>query len=104
MSLRRQVLVRWGPYMDESIEMLESSPEAFPTDKWLCHLVRAQHIAEDVGFEFSMDDTTAIVSLADSKTQYHLKAFERHMNDWRQRGKSIVDLQNRTLMSSNPAI
>lgn len=95
MSLRRQVLVRWAPYMDESIDILESSAEALPTDKWLCHLVRAQHIAEDVGFEFSMDDPTCTVSLADSKTQYHLKAFERHLDDWRQRGKKDRALQNR---------
>lgn len=81
--------------MDESIDILESSTEALPSDRLLCHLVRAQHIAEDVGFEFSMDDPTCIVSLADPKTQYHLKAFERHLNDWRQRGNGLSELQNR---------
>lgn len=82
MSLRRPLLVRWTNYADECIEVLNTADDAAPTDKWLCFLVRAQHIAEDIGLEFSMDDPASQVSLTDHKTQYHLKAFERQLEEW----------------------
>ena len=83
MSLRRPLLVRWTAYNDECIEVLSSSSEALPSDKWLCHMIKAQHISEDVGFQFSMDDPASMISLNDTKTQYHLKAFERQLSDWK---------------------
>lgn len=82
MSLRRPLLVRWSNYADECVEVLQTSEDAAPTDKWLCFLVRGQHIAEDIGLEFSMDDPASQVSLTDHKTQYHLKAFERQLEEW----------------------
>lgn len=84
MSLRRPLLLRWSAYNDECLELLGSAPDALPSDKWLCHLIRIQHIAEDVGFQFSMDDPASVISLTDTKTQYHLKAFERQLGEWRQ--------------------
>ena len=85
MSLRRPLLIRWTGYMDDSLQLLESSPEALDSDKWLVSLVRGQHIAEEVGFQFSMDDPTVEVSITEPKTQYHLKAFERQLTEWRSR-------------------
>ena len=82
MSLRRPLLIRWGPYADECVEILTSSPDALSSDRYLCHLVRGQHIAEDIGLEFSMDDPASQVSLTDSNTQFHLKAFERQLAEW----------------------
>ena len=82
MSLRRPLLIRWGPYADECVEILTSSPDSLLSDRYLCHLVRGQHIAEDIGLEFSMDDPASQVSLTDSKTQFHLKAFERQLAEW----------------------
>lgn len=82
MSLRRPLLIRWSPYADECVEVLTSSPDALSSDKYLCHLVRGQHIAEDIGLEFSMDDPASQVSLTDTKTQFHLKSFERQLAEW----------------------
>ena len=82
MSLRRPLLIRWSPYSDECVDILTSSPDALPSDAYLCHLVRGQHIAEDIGLEFSMDDPASQLALTDSKTQHHLKAFERQLVDW----------------------
>lgn len=84
MSLRRPLLVRWSPYADECIEILNTSPDALPSDRWFCHLVRAQHIAELIGLEFSMDDPASPLTLTDPKTQFHLKAFERKLMDWKE--------------------
>ncbi|CAG8982669.1 hypothetical protein HYALB_00006067 [Hymenoscyphus albidus] len=82
MGLRRPNLIRWGPFMVDCIEFLETSPEAAPSDKILCQWVRSQHIAEDVGTQFSMDDPMATITIADSKVQYALKGFERDLEKW----------------------
>lgn len=82
--------------------MLATAPDALPSDKWLCHLVKAQHIAEDVGFHFSMDDPASQLSLTDPKTQYHLKAFERQLHDWRE--SSTSDMMAKPLIQHTEAI
>jgi hypothetical protein len=84
LSLRHPLLVRWSPYMDECLEIMAKSPDALPSDKILCHLVRAQHITEDIGFQFSIDDPTTAISITDPKTQYHMKAFEKKLQEWRE--------------------
>ncbi|KAI9672381.1 MAG: hypothetical protein M1817_003403 [Caeruleum heppii] len=81
-SLRRTNLIQWTPYMDDCIEFLETSPEALPSDKLLCQWVRVQHIADEVGRQFSMDDPCANLGLSDLKVQYALKGFERQLDDW----------------------
>jgi hypothetical protein len=82
MGLRRPNLIRWTPFMDDCVDFLENSPEALPSDKVLCQWVRSQHIAEEIGTQFSMDDSTAKVSIGDSKVQYALKGFERDLEKW----------------------
>ena len=82
MGLRRPNLIRWTSFMADCIEFLESSPEALPSDRSLCQWVRSQHIAEEVGTQFSMDDPVATVSIADTKVQYALKGFERDLEKW----------------------
>ncbi|KAI9830525.1 MAG: hypothetical protein M1819_005483 [Sarea resinae] len=83
MALRRPNLIRWTPYTQECIDILESSPEAAPSDKTLCFWVKNQHLCEEVGQQFSMDDTFASVGISEPKVQYALKAFERQLADWK---------------------
>ena len=99
MSLRRPLLIRWSPYAEECIEILSTSPDAAPTDRWLCLLVHGQHITEDIGFEFSMDDPASQLSLTDHKTQYHLKAFERHLAEWE--GSATPDMLKKPIMKTH---
>jgi len=82
MGLRRANLIRWTSYMADCIDVLETSPEAAPSDKALCQWVRSQHIAEEIATQFSMDDPAARVSIADPKVQYALKGFERDLEKW----------------------
>lgn len=82
MGLRRPNLIRWTSFMAESVDILENSPEAAPTDKILCQWVRSQRIAEEVGISFSMDDPSASISIADPKVQYALKGFEQELDKW----------------------
>jgi hypothetical protein len=102
MSLRRPLLLRWSAYNDECLELLATAPDALPSDKWLCHLIRIQHIAEDVGFQFSMDDPASVISLTDTKTQYHLKAFERQLEEWQQH--ATMDIPQRKTPFPDPIV
>ncbi|OJD16043.1 hypothetical protein AJ78_03756 [Emergomyces pasteurianus Ep9510] len=83
MSLRRPLLTRWHPYMDESLEILETSPDALPSDRALIQWVKLAHIGEEVLFQFSMDDPATNVDITDPKSQYALKGFERRLAEWR---------------------
>ncbi|KAG5289861.1 C6 transcription factor [Histoplasma ohiense] len=83
MSLRRSLLTRWHPYMDESLEILETSPDALPSDKTLVQWVKLAHLGEEVLFQFSMDDPVTNVDITDPKSQYALKGFERRLAEWR---------------------
>lgn len=68
--------------MAECIDVLETSPDALPSDKSFCQWIRSQHIAEDIGTQFSMDDPGATVSISDPKVQYALKGFEIELEKW----------------------
>lgn len=68
--------------MGDCIESLESSPDAFESDKLLCQWVRVQHIAEDVGVRLSMDDPCASITLSDKQVRCALKEFEKQLEDW----------------------
>ncbi|KAI9724249.1 MAG: hypothetical protein M1828_003673 [Chrysothrix sp. TS-e1954] len=81
--MRRPNLIRWNAYMDESLEMLESSVGALPTDKILCHHVKLQHINEEIGQKFAMDDPSAMISIADSRVQTSMKVFEYQLGEFR---------------------
>src|SRR5436305_12870781 len=67
MALRNPMLIRWSSYIEECLDFFATSITILPSDAWLCHLVRNQHIAEDVAMLFSMDDPASIVSLSDPK-------------------------------------
>lgn len=79
MALHRPNLLRWTPFMAECVEILQSSPDAAPTDKYLCHLVMSHKVAEEVSIHFSMDDALSTPSLAEPRTQYVLKGLERDL-------------------------
>ncbi|KAI9755793.1 MAG: hypothetical protein M4579_004156 [Chaenotheca gracillima] len=81
-SLRRPNLIRWSGFMQESVEVLESSAEAYRSDNLLCQFVRLQRVGEDISVQFSMDDPMALVGIADPKTQYALKGFENQFDSW----------------------
>ncbi len=83
MALHRPDLLRWSAYTSECVDVLESSSDAYASDRVLCQWVKLQHIAEDVGVQFSMDDPLAQVGMSDTKLRYTLRGFERQLEDWR---------------------
>ncbi|KAG8165270.1 hypothetical protein KVR01_005545 [Diaporthe batatas] len=80
MALHRPFLLRWTSFMAECMDILESSPEAAPTDKYFCHLVWTHRLAEEIGFQFCMDDPSVPVSLSDHMTQHRIRGFERELD------------------------
>lgn len=90
MSLRRPLLIRWSPYADECIEILQSSNDALLSDKFLCQIVKAQHISEMIGIEFAMDDPVKEVRLTDSTVQYQLKGLEGELERWHKSGEEFM--------------
>ena len=87
--------------MDNCLEFFDTSPDATPSDKLLCEWVRNQHIAEEVGAQFAMDDPTAVVSIADSKVQFALKGFERDLEKWK---SHLPDEARSRKQSSGPSL
>lgn len=79
MSLHRPFLLRWTSFMAECMDVLESSPDAAPTDKYFCHLVWTHQLAEEIGFQFCMDDPSISVNLSDHMTQHRIRSFEREL-------------------------
>ncbi|KAK5069451.1 hypothetical protein LTR64_008132 [Lithohypha guttulata] len=90
MSLRRPLLVRWSPYADECLEILRTAPDALPSDKWLCHIVKAQHIAEMIGTEFAMDDPAKEIRVTDLNVQFHLRGLEQELEKWHKEGEDFM--------------
>ncbi|KAG9250004.1 putative fungal-specific transcription factor [Emericellopsis atlantica] len=78
-SLHRPNLVRWSPFMSESLELLKTSPDAAPSDQYFCHLVAQHRLSEDIGEQFLMHDPTRNVDINDPRTQYSLKVLERDL-------------------------
>ncbi|KAF7592129.1 hypothetical protein BBP40_000677 [Aspergillus hancockii] len=82
-SLRRTLLVRWTPYMDECIEILETSPDTLPSDRVMIQWAKLVHIIEEIHQQFSPDDTGSIVAFSEPKVQYTLKVFEKQLEQLR---------------------
>lgn len=83
MALHRPNLVRWTPFMAESVKILETSPDAAPTDAYFCHLVWTHRLAEEVGMQFIHEDPSVSISITDVRTQYALKGLERDLDKYR---------------------
>ncbi|CAO2649911.1 Nn.00g012030.m01.CDS01 [Neocucurbitaria sp. VM-36] len=79
MVLRRPILLRWTKYMDESVKILETSPDALPSDKLLCQQVKMAHIGENISVQFCMDDPSMEVAISEPKVIYALKILENEL-------------------------
>lgn len=71
--------------MKECVEILETSPEASPSDKVFCQHIKIQHICEEIGVQFLMDDNTATVSITDPKVTYTLNVLENELRAWKEK-------------------
>ncbi|KAK7427651.1 Rho GTPase activating protein [Neonectria magnoliae] len=98
MALHRPNLIRWTPFMAECVKILETSPDAAPTDAYFCHLVWTHSLAEEVGIQFALDDPSVSVNIGDARTQYALRGLERDLEKYR--ASIPADLMQPTLKMS----
>ncbi|PWY77063.1 hypothetical protein BO70DRAFT_430579 [Aspergillus heteromorphus CBS 117.55] len=82
-SLRRVNLVRWLPYMDECVDILEKSPDALPSDKALIQWAKLTQIIEETSVQFNSDEAPSISSFSDPKFLYTLKVLEKQLEQWK---------------------
>jgi RalA-binding protein 1 len=83
MALHRPNLIRWNNFMSESLDVLSSSPDAAPSDKYFCHLVWTHRHSEEVGNQFATDDSSVDIDLNNPRIQYSLKVLERDLEKYR---------------------
>ena len=69
--------------MDECIEILETSPDALPSDKALIRWTRLAQLTEEVGFHFSCDEPDSNATFSEPKVQYTLRVLEKQLEQWR---------------------
>ncbi|KAJ5632074.1 hypothetical protein N7490_008413 [Penicillium lividum] len=79
MALRRIHIVRWQPYMDECLQILENHPDALPSDRKVVWWAKLGWIMEQAGLQLTTDDTQSIVSFTDSKVRYTINAFANQL-------------------------
>ncbi|XPS81629.1 hypothetical protein M3J07_013590 [Ascochyta lentis] len=92
MVLRRPILLRWTKYMEESVKILETSPDAFPSDKLLCQQVKMAHIGESISVQFCMDDPFVEVAISEPKVIYALKIFENELQQLKDENAKMADV------------
>ncbi|KAK6437588.1 hypothetical protein LTR95_006216 [Oleoguttula sp. CCFEE 5521] len=84
MVLRRPNLIRWTNYMEECVAELETNPQSAPTDRLFCQHIKLQHICEQIGQQFFMDDASAAkLDINDAQVSYNVKALEHDLADWK---------------------
>lgn len=81
LSMRRPNMLRFTPWVDECMEVLDSSCAA-KSDKLLFAWVKLLKITEEIGTSFSFDDIGSIGSLSEYRIQVLLKSFEKALNAW----------------------
>lgn len=96
-ALRRMQLVKWQPYMDESLHILETHPDALPSDRQVIWWAKLAYVMEQAGVQLTAEDPHSEISFADSKTRYTIKAFANQLAQFRRdipeefwTGQSIV--------------
>ncbi|KAJ5681398.1 uncharacterized protein N7477_001338 [Penicillium maclennaniae] len=82
-ALRRTHLVRWHPYMDDCLHILENHPDALPSDRQVIWWAKLGFIMEEAGVQLSSDDPDSTTSFSDSKTRYTIKAFNNQLTQWK---------------------
>ncbi|MCJ1403494.1 hypothetical protein MMC11_006717 [Xylographa trunciseda] len=80
-NMRRANLIRWTSYLEECLQLLETSAGALPSDQVLCHWIRAQRIADEVGEQFNIEDPTRLSGLDDIRIKSMVQGFEAQLRE-----------------------
>ncbi|CRK48630.1 hypothetical protein BN1723_008123 [Verticillium longisporum] len=81
-AMKRPLLLRWTRAMTESLEVLRSSPERYETDEYLCAVVWASRLAEDIDQCCGLPDDPDEIFKA-PQTLYYLRKLEQDLCTFR---------------------
>ncbi|KLJ11880.1 hypothetical protein EMPG_12973 [Blastomyces silverae] len=83
MALHSPNVMRWTRYMDECLEVLETSAFSSPSDKLFCQHVKLQHIIEEFELQLAWESPApAVNSTQESQAGNVHKIFMRQLEDW----------------------
>ena len=82
MGLRQPNLFRWDSYIDECVEVVETSVDAMPSDKVLCQWVKLQRLADEISEQFNPEDLPLCAVERTKPRQPILKEFEERLHNW----------------------
>ena len=83
MSLRTPNVMRWTHCMDDCLEVLETSPDAFPSDKILCQHIRLQRITEEAAMQLSLKSSSASLASRTMQIQSSYRSSKRQLCEWK---------------------
>ncbi|KAE8139791.1 hypothetical protein BDV38DRAFT_280708 [Aspergillus pseudotamarii] len=83
MSLRAPNVMRWTHCMGECVEVLETSPDAFPSDRILCQHIRLQRITEEATMQLSRKSASDSLSSRAKHIQASHRLAKRQLWDWK---------------------
>jgi hypothetical protein len=69
--------------MDDCIHVLETHPDALPSDRQVVWWAKLGFIMEEAGVQLMSDDQVSMSSFADGKTRYTVRAFNNQLTQWR---------------------
>ncbi|MCJ1379277.1 hypothetical protein MMC17_002378 [Xylographa soralifera] len=78
---RRTNLIRWSTYLEECLQLLETSAIALSSDQTLCHWVRLQRVADEIGEQFNVEDPTVLHGLDDIRMKFMVQGFEAQLRE-----------------------
>ncbi|KAH6708591.1 hypothetical protein VD0002_g6184 [Verticillium dahliae] len=81
-AMKRPLLLRWTRAMTESLEVLRTSPERHDTDEYLCAVVWASRLAEDIDQYCGLPDDPDETFRA-PQTLYYLRKLEQDLCTFR---------------------
>lgn len=82
LSLRRPNILRVNSYLKECFDYLDNAAGAATSDRVLVAWGRLSITSEGISTAFLYDDSGAIASIAELRTQLMLKDFERKLSSW----------------------
>lgn len=72
-ALQRPMLLRWTRFTAECVDLLETSPDAAPTDRYFCALVRTHRLAEDIALQLNLEDSDHTINLNEPTILFSLR-------------------------------
>ncbi|KAF2458216.1 hypothetical protein BDY21DRAFT_284481 [Lineolata rhizophorae] len=92
MILRRPFRLRWEDYQkyfEDCLHVLDTSEQALPSDKKICHQVRLAHLWEEIAIAFSMVKSEANITFTDQQVTRTIQEFEKKLHSLQEMSASI---------------